>query len=309
MSPSLVIVPSRLSFTRNVNKAVRRKSHPIYTIHPHDNRATFTFDTMSRPAMSSISRGLLDLPLEILYHILSYTLDDEKETWISCSEKDYTPPRYIPLACFKGWSDSCQRYSARSRGEVLPRCSSIPHFSLTSRGMHQALQQYLATQCQFLITVNMAEKAPSHVNAFSRLHALDPTFRTSIKHIVVLMGVPMRPFIEHYFPARWGSKVYWKDLELYERMVENLVELVETLPGLASIHLEWGFLAGNGGMQNRLVRLSQSLFRRLREEAYGRQMKLGTFSAQSVMGYIPDRTQSFELPTHYTQLVRTDPMF
>jgi len=250
--------------------------------------------------MNDIQPHLLGLPVEVLYQILGYLFDEELEDWcpFSCQPPwcphKCPPVRYIPLS----YDDSIRRdiFKYILYRDAPKRPGHIKRIALVCRGLRYHSRRLLEAKYRFLVTMDVREDAPSAANTFKEIDTLDTVvwnnpksnlvdhFRKDIKHLAVCIV----PTFGHFMPAfgpKERAKRAPKAVFFVERVIENLVQLLELFPGLSSMHLVWGFQPGNSGMNDDVDRCSQTIFVRMRAEAEGRR-RMVNFSAQSLWGMI-----------------------
>ena len=148
----------------------------------------------------------------------------------------------------------------------------------------------------FLVAIDVREDAPSAANSFEEIDTLDTvvcnnpesnlvdTFRKDIKHLSICMMATFR----HFYSVICSSDRANAEIQavlLIERVIENMVQLLELLPGLTTMHLVLGTMVGNSGMNDVFARYCQVIFARMRTETEGRQRQVN-FSAQSLFGMI-----------------------
>jgi hypothetical protein len=248
---------------------------------------------------NEIQPHLLGMPVEVLHQILGYLFDEELEDWCPFLRQPTRCPQpcpkcYIPLSYDDSNRDDIWKYILRQ--EAPRRPGHINRIALVCRGLRYHSRRLLESKYTFLVNIDVREDAPSEVNGFNEIDMLDTVvwnnpksnlmdnFRKNIKDLAVCITPTFRHFIGA-FGAHDRAKRELQAVFLVERIIENLVQLLELLPGLSSMHLVWGFLPGNSGMNDVVDRYSQVIFVRMRAEAEGRRRQV-ELSAQSAFGMI-----------------------
>ena len=214
--------------------------------------------------------GLLRLPNELLSRIL---LDVLQYGQISCLAT-WSTPAYgyvLHLGRRPSWQESTQTPTQRH-----PDYASIRGLLFASKRLHHECVLLLAERFTFTVFVNVRDDAAAGANNFHAVHALNSLFRENIRSLSI--------HICFLTPYGGNDQLYVdpdKNPLMFEKIVENVNELLHLLPGLEKLHLIWGMFFGNYGFSMMQERYTRHLWHRLAEDWPRRKLAC---SAQHCMG-------------------------
>ena len=195
--------------------------------------------------------GLLRLPNELLSRIL---LDALQCGQISCLGQWSTPAYgFVLHQGSQSWLGSSETPLRRH-----PNYASIKGLLFTCKQLHHECLLLLAERFTFTVRINVRDDAPAGANGFQAIHALSPQFRVNIRKLSILIS---------FLSPGGGNEQLWVNAKekplMFEKIVENINELLHLLPGVEKMHLIWGMFFGNQGFAMMQELYTRHLWNRL----------------------------------------------
>lgn len=90
--------------------------------------------------------------------------------------------------------------------------------------------------------------------------------------------IPLKPQ-----PSFWHFSLnYWKDDLTFEKIIENINELLHLLPRVEDLYLVWDLYFGNGGIMLRQEAGARRICERVRKDWPGRKLKMRGWGCMGV---------------------------
>ena len=215
---------------------------------------------------------LLRLPDELLLPILSGVLSSEQCTFVA----SFTQPLWgFPLHGAALDDSSHKDLSLKTRDQA-----PISGLLWSCKLLHEACLTLLVERYTFLVRINVRDDSPAGANGFCNILSLRRDFRHGIRSLV--LHINFFPFgcsdFLHTFRSLHDTE---RNSFMYERIIENVNELLHMMPGLDRIHMVWDLYFGNSGLAEAQEVYTRKLWRRLRQEWPQRQIM---WTGQSMMG-------------------------
>ena len=228
---------------------------------------------------------LLRLPIELLSRILLDVLAAGQCNWL--------PDFHHPIWGFPLHKNKKALLEFEANGNSLSYhpfdYAPINGILYASKRIHHESLTVLAHTSKFLVHVDVREDTLTGVNAFREIQALSASFRNGIKRIVLFVSF-LTPRADGVF--LWDEFLNMMDPEqnplMFEKIVENVNELLHWMPGVEKMHLVWRMFFGNGGLALIKERYTRQLWERLGKEWPGRDIQ---WSAQTCMGSFDDKAK------------------
>ena len=217
--------------------------------------------------MDAPAPGLFRLPVELRAQILGDVLSAGMCSWVL---SPYYPPAWgFPLhkndpphldSC-DGWDEGETFFEPRRGPDHAP----IRGVLLSCRPLHHECLALLAERFAFIVQLNVRPDAPTGTNGFREIHALAPAFRQGIRSVVLHIA-----FLTPEPKGFWDRFTELMNTDtsplFFERIVENINELLHLLPAVGKIHLVWDLYFGNSGMAMTQHRYSRLIWGRVSQE-------------------------------------------
>ena len=221
--------------------------------------------------------GLLRLPPELRDRIL---LDVLSEGTSSCVPYYMASVDGFPLcvtntlAAYPFIENNLVRYNpSASIYGVLSSCKQL----------YQDCLELLAENFTFIVQVNVRDDASTGANTFRKVQALDSAFSSRIKKLAIPLS-----FITPEGNSSFGLEKFETMMNpdrnplMFEKIIENVNELLHLMPGVEKVHLVWNMFFGNGGIAMTQERYARQLWERLRKEWPRREIEWTTQTCMSV---------------------------
>lgn len=216
--------------------------------------------------------GLFRLPPELRTPILRSALLTGQEQWT---------PHYVDPAWGNRpvWGYPLHRCKASVqegfRVQKRNDHTSVPGLLFSCRFLHEECLALLLHDARFLVRINVTDEAPTGANDFAHIQSLRPSFRAGIRSMALHVMIPrLRPDARGLGPV--GSLRFMLDPEhnplLFEKVVENVNELLYLMPGLENIHWMWDVWIGHSGISWIEESCARGVWRRIEKDWPGREI-------------------------------------
>lgn len=222
--------------------------------------------------------GLLRLPPELRNPILRSAILTDLEQWV--------PPYNTPV-----WGYSLHRCKPPPpdvfREQKSDDHTSIPGLLFSCRFLHDECLALLLQDTRWLVRINVTDDAPTGANDFAHIQSLRPSFRNGIQNLVLHVMIPQSRKDERSLGPVGRLNALLdpqRNPLLFEKIVENVNELLHLMPGLENIHWMWDVWLGHSGIASVEEACARGVWRRIEKDWPGRDIH---WTGQHGMGCYP----------------------